>query len=306
MPVYHRAIPRLLSGCLLIGWVFLSWVQGAIATPLTIGSISNEPAGETRLYTPIVRHVARYLAPHGITEGQVRIAANIKHMAQLLRDGEVDFYMDSPMPSILVNHMAGSTMILRRWKKGVASYRSVIFVRKESPIETLAQLSGHLVGFEDPYSSSGHILPRIAMLKAGLNLVDHPDFRRGVPTGQTGYIFNHDDESTMVRVLMGRLDAGAMARQAFQHYASHDALRLRIIHTTFSVPRHTVSIRAGLPEAVTSALRQALLTMDQHSEGRALLQAFEKTVRFDALPPDTAAHLQRITPTVLDIMGPPP
>ena len=304
---FHKFV-RFLRCCwlcywLLPGWLVLLGISGAAATPLTIGSINNEPVRETRRFAPVVRYLADQLAPQGITKGRVVIAATMQEMAKFLKEGQVDFYLDSPMPSMVVNHLAGSSMMVRRWKKGVAEYHSVLFVKKESPINTLSQLPGKKVGFEDPYSSSGHLLPRIAMVRAGLQLLELPSFRSTVPTGKVGFTFNSDDENTMVRVLMGKLDVGAMSLINFKYFARGEVGKLRIIHETFSIPRHIVNVRSGLPANLKKALRKALLEMEYQEDGQTILTYFQRTTRFDDIPIKTQTLLQQITPTVLDIMG---
>ena len=282
--------------------ILLTSVTHASATPLNLGSISNEPADELRIFTPVVNYLAKQLAPQGITKGSVVIAASMKEMADKLKNGQVDLYMDSPMPSIAVNQLAGSKMALRRWKKGVAEYHSVIFVQKESGIQNLAQLAGKMIGFENAYSSSSYILPRIAMMQTGLNLVKLADFRGKVPEGKTGYIFNDDDENTLMRVLLGKTTAGAMAESQFQELGRDDIDKLHIIHETFKIPRHIVSLRGNFPVEQEKALLQAFQEMDKNVEGKAILKAFQKTTRFDAIPPETLTRLQQITPTVLELL----
>ncbi|MEO5334810.1 MAG: phosphate/phosphite/phosphonate ABC transporter substrate-binding protein, partial [Magnetococcus sp. YQC-5] len=292
----------LLSVYCLSVWILLTCVTTAQATSLIMGSISNEPAVETRLFAPVARYLAKQLASQEITNGDVVVAANIKEMVEYLKNRQVDFYLESPMSSIVINHLAGSKMTLRRWKKGHAEYRSVIFVKQQSPIQNLAQLAGKRIGFKDPYSSSGYILPRIAMKQAGLQLMQLPDARAKVPEDKTGYVFNNDDENTIVWVLHGRIDAGAMGSTMLDDYAKGDLNKLRIIHETFSIPRHVVNLRKDFPDHLEQPLLKAFLEMDQNPEGKAILEAFEKTKRFDHLPNETHEQLQQITPTVLEIM----
>lgn len=292
----------LLSGCCLSVWILLTCVTTAHATSLIIGSISNEPAVETRLFAPLAHYLAKQLAPQDITKGEVVVAESIKEMVTLLKTKQVDVYLESPMSSLIVNHLAGSKMTLRRWKKGSAEYRSVIFVKEQSPIQNLAQLAGKRIGFKDAYSSTGYILPRIAMKQAGLQLMQLPDARAKVLEGSTGYVLNNDDENTMVWVLHGKIDAGAMGSTMLNEYAKGDRNKLRIIHETFSIPRHVVNLRNDFPDHLKQPLLKAFLDMDQNPEGKAILEAFEKTVRFDHLPDETRERMQQITPTVLEIM----
>ncbi|MEO5363882.1 MAG: phosphate/phosphite/phosphonate ABC transporter substrate-binding protein [Magnetococcus sp. DMHC-8] len=290
-------------GWLLIGGVLMVGTARAAGLPLTIGSISNDPAKEIRRFLPVAHHLAAQLASHGIGRGQVVIAANMPEMVNLIKNGQVDLYLDSPLPSVLVNHLAGSTMALRRWKKGTVEYSAVVFVKKESPIRELAQLVGKRVAFKDLHSSSSYLLPRIAMEQAGLQMVELADGREDMPAGKTGYLFTNDRETSLFWVAMGKVDAGAMSREELAKQARGEMDQLRVIHETVAIPRHVVNLRGDLPAPLARDLVQALLGMEQDATGKRLLGDFEHTTRFDPVPPQTLARLREMTPAILAILG---
>ncbi|MEO5350030.1 MAG: phosphate/phosphite/phosphonate ABC transporter substrate-binding protein [Magnetococcus sp. YQC-3] len=288
---------------LLLGWLLVGAVAEAAPVPLTLGSISSDPAKEIRRFLPVAQHLAEQLAPQGIGKGQVVVAADMREMAALLKSGRVDVYIDSPLTSVVVNQLAGSRMVLRRWKGGQAEYRTAIFVKKESPIQNLSQLAGKLVGFKDAYSSSGYLMPRIALEQAGLSLVDMSNLRTPVPADKVGYLFTNDRETGIFWVTMGKIAAGADSTEAIEKHAKGDRDKLRIIHETGALPRHVVNLRGDLPEPQAKALLQILLTMDQNESGKQILAKFEQTARFDPIPPETQTQLQQMTPTILAILG---
>ncbi|MBF0462773.1 MAG: phosphate/phosphite/phosphonate ABC transporter substrate-binding protein [Magnetococcales bacterium] len=291
---------------LLFGWLLLAGTMPALATPLTMGAINNDPAEEVRLFLPIAQYLAAQLAPQGITKGQVMVADSVQEMAQFMKSGRVDLYLDSPLPSVVVNQMAGGNMVLRRWKQGQAEYRSVLFVKRDSPIHTLAQLSGQLVGFKDPHSSSSYLMPRIAMEQAGLQLVDMTGVRGGIPANKTGYLFTNDRETNLFWVVTGKTVAGAMSPEELTRQAKGDRDKLRILYEAEAIPRHVVSLRGDLPAAVATALTEALLAMEHTATGQRILADFEQTTRFDRIPPATQAQLQEMAPALLSILNTPP
>ncbi|MBF0161996.1 MAG: phosphate/phosphite/phosphonate ABC transporter substrate-binding protein [Magnetococcales bacterium] len=288
---------------LLAGWLLVAGIAHGAGVPLTIGSISGDPAKEIPTFLPFAHYLAERLAPQGIGKGQVLVAASMREMADMLKNGRVDLFLESPLSSVQVNQWAGSKMILRRWKGGKADYRAVIFVKKESPIQELSQLAGQLVGFKDPFSSSSYLLPRIVMEQAGLSLVDMTREQGKVPEGKTGYLFTNDRETNLFWVIMGKTVAGAMSPEELDKQAKGDRDKLRVLHETFPIPRHVVNVRGDLPEPVLQALTQTLLGMDQDETGKQVLQKFEKTSRFDPIPPDVQARLQQLTPNILAILG---
>ncbi|MEO5338999.1 MAG: phosphate/phosphite/phosphonate ABC transporter substrate-binding protein [Magnetococcus sp. MYC-9] len=302
----NRRVSGLLQGWLFCSWVLLAGMAHGANASLTIGSISGDPAKEIRQFLPFAHHLAARLAPQGIEKGQVRVAADMQEMAAWLREGRVDIYLDSPLPSVVVNRWAGSNMVLRRWKQGKEAYHAAIFVNRESPIRELSQLAGQLIAFKDPFSSSSYLMPRLAMEQAGLQLVEMGDAQGKVPAGKTGFVFTNDRETSLFWVTMGKAAAGAMAPEELEKQAKGDRDKLRIIHETFALPRHVVNLRGDLPEPLAKAVVHALLSMEQETTGRNVLENFEKTSRFDTIPPDILTRLQQLTPTILSILGQPP
>ena len=128
----------------------------ASAEPLVIGSIHREAAAEIKKFLPLANYVERHLQPEGVNEARIVVAKDVSQMATLLREGKVDVYIDSPFPSVAASLLSGSKLLLRRWKKGLAEYRSVIFANKDSNLHRLEGLKGNILAFEEPFSSTGY------------------------------------------------------------------------------------------------------------------------------------------------------
>jgi phosphonate transport system substrate-binding protein len=261
---------------------FFSGAAGA--APLVIGSVSHEPADEIRKFQPLADYLARHLAEFGVEQGNVVVASGMKEMAQRLRSGQVDIYIDSAFPSIVVSRLADSRIVLRRWKKGREEYRSVVFVRSDSPIRTVSDLPGKVIAFEEPYSTSGYFLPKSVLQQAGLKLSEQVDAGAPVKAGEVGYVFAMDDDNIPVWVLRGKVAAAAMDDASFAKLPPQRRDNLRVMHRTAAVPRHLVSVRKGLDPRLASGIKAVLLAMEHSEEGRQALQKFEMTTRFDELP----------------------
>ena len=101
-------------------------------------------------------------------------------MAKLLKSGDVNIYFDSPCPALTAMHRSGAKPFLRRWKNGIASYYTEIFVRKDSGIEKLEDLKGKVIAFEDPYSTSSYFLPKSILTGAGIKMTQKTNFASSV------------------------------------------------------------------------------------------------------------------------------
>jgi len=153
---------------LMIALIYPSFVS---SEPLIIGSVHREAAAEVQKFLPLANFLGKQLQPEGINEVRTVVAQDISQMGTLLRNGKVDLYIDSPFLSVAASVHSGSKFLLRRWKRGRAEYRSVIFAKKDSNLHRLEDLKGNVLAFEEPFSSSGYLLPKMALAQEGLKLV---------------------------------------------------------------------------------------------------------------------------------------
>ena len=244
---------------------------------LVLGSISSKPAEEIAVFLPLARHLERQLD----AKVTVRVARNVREMANLMERGEVDFYIDSPFPTLAVQRLADTRLVLRRWKKGVAQYSSVLFVRSASSIQSLDDLRGKTVAFEERHSSAGYQLPRMMLESCGLELEAEPG--EGPRAERLCYVFSEDDVNTVAWVRHGKVDAGATNEAYLQASEPKD---LRILATSAPIPRQLVSVRSTLDAKWSKSVTLTLKNLEETEAGRQTLAEFEKTARFDDIPDD--------------------
>lgn len=256
----------------------------AAAKTLTIGTVSATPVEETRTFQPFADHLARLLAGDGIDAVNVTIAGNIPHMANLLKTGAVDLFIDSSVSALVVNELSGAQYMLRRWKKGRGQYRSVVFVRADSPILAPTELKGMSIAFEEPFSTSGYMLPALSLHQLDLELEELKDLSHTPSADRLGFIMAFDAETQTAWVERKRVHAAAMAEADFKDFASTALIPLRTLHTTPYVPYHVMTHRAGLEPQLVERIKTVLKHAHETEQGRAVLHAFERTTQFDDIP----------------------
>jgi phosphonate transport system substrate-binding protein len=233
---------------------------------------------------PFADYVAARLHGEGIGTGRVVVVGSLSRMVEELREGRVDLFIDSPFPAAFVWKHAGVRPILRRWKRGSDSYRSTVFTRADSGIDSLDDLSGKIIAFGEPFSTSGFLMPKAALASAGLTLVNYEDPAAAIPDDRVGYVFSNDAENTLFWVLKEKVAAGAVNADYYESLAGARIGELRVLHETQAVPRNVVCVRESLDPDVERALEKVLLEMHLSEEGRAALDLFEETARFDRFP----------------------
>ena len=235
-------------------------------------------------FGPFVNYLARKLSPAGDAKGMVIVAPTAGQMIKLLEEKQVDFYMESPYPTYLINRLGAARLLLRRWKGGIAEYRSLIFTNKESGITRLEDLRGKIIAFEDPGSTSGYFLPKLFLLKKGFSVVEKAGREAKVSANEIGYIFADTDKNMVNLVVQKKLAAGAFSNDDFSHVDNTTKASISILGETESMPRHLVSVRKDLPEPVVKRLKEVLLSMHQDKEGQHILEKADNTTKFDSLP----------------------
>jgi phosphate/phosphite/phosphonate ABC transporter binding protein len=252
---------------------------------LTLGGVFQEPREPVEEhFRPLAAYVARKLSPSGETKGAVVVAPNAAQMMKLLEEKRVDYYMESPYPTYLINHLGTATLLLRRWKGGMAEYRSLIFTSKESGIARLEELRGKIIAFEDPGSTFGYFLPKLFLFKKGFSVVEKPNLGANVAVSEIGYTFAGTDKNVFNLVRQKKVAAGAFSNDDHSGLDEISKAAIAILGESESMPRHLVSVRKDLPEPVIKRLKEILLSMHQDEEGRKILAQTGSTTKFDALP----------------------
>ncbi len=144
-------------------------------------------------------------------------------------------------------------------------FRSV-FVTTDPAINALADLKGKDVTFGAQSSTSGHLMPRNALLQAGID--PDRDFRR------TAFSGAHD--ATVAAVTSGKVQAGALNISVWEKLIADkkvDPTKVRVFYTTPPFYDYNWAVSADMPTALREKLTEALLALDRSTpEGKEVLE----------------------------------
>lgn len=270
--------------------------QKPITATITLGIVAETHQKEIEEhFREFVRYVARKISSATALEGKVVVTSTLPDLAKLLDQGTVDFYMESPYPTYVVNSVHGAgTLLLRRWKSGMADYRSLIFTHRNSAVQRLDDLRGKMIAFEDPESSSGYFLPKLFLQRNGLRLAEKPGPDANVGAAEVGFVFARTQENLVDWVLTKKTAAGAFSND--DHAALDEKKRndILVLAQTELLPRHLLSVRKDMPLGLVGRLEKILLAMHEDAEGRKILQNIDGTTKFDLLPGGEAVMRRRL------------
>jgi len=280
---YRLKSKAMLAG-LLIAILSVGLVGVSQAEALVISKISDNPKKHYERLKPIVDYMASHMSDLGITEGKVLLAKDNAQMVRYLRQGKVDWVTETAFSAVVFEEQAGAEIILRKWKKGEPEYRSVFIARKDSTINSIDDLRGRLVAFEDPGSTSAYFLPSTVLVRRGMSLVQLDNIKESIPEGKVGFVFSGEERNTATWVHKGLVDAGAISNSDWEKLTRMpEAFRkdLHLIHETPAIPRALELVRQDLDPRITARLKSLLLGAAEDPEADEVLSAYEGATAFD-------------------------
>ncbi len=244
-------------------------------------------------YQPMVDYLAKSI---GAKKGKFVSVVDYAGVLAALRTGQLDVAYLSPFPYSLASGQMKLNLLAMPWVKGSLTYRGILFARTDGPIKTIGDLAGKTFAFGDPSSTSGFLMPKGLLEKAGVL----SKLKRSYSAG--------DANMVVQAVESGTADAGAAYESVFEvaYRASPEKAKgMRVLGYTESIPNGIYVARGNLPVEQVEALRKAFLAMNNDPEGKeALRRAPNDKVdpADDALfnPVREIAKSQGITITVFD------
>ena len=268
---------------------------------LNFGRVFDDPVRAIRDRQEFVDYLAKKLTPAGITGGKIVVVDKMHLLVQALKDGKVDLFHDSVAPTLVVSKASGAIPILRQWKYGEAEYAGIIVVKKNAGINTLADLKGRIIAFDEPHSTSTSILPRMFLEEKKLKLMEVKLHGRVNPDA-IGYIYGADGSSVNVLVT-GKADAAVTIHRDFDRLKPEIRDSLKVLGTTIAAPRNLVAIRRDLEPRLAKDLKEILFNMDKDPEGQEVLKRSQNTTKFDEISPEALGQIKQIEKYVFSALG---
>jgi len=269
----------------------------AADTTLVLGRISDDPKRHYDQLRPLLDYIVPRMRDVGIREGRILMARDAQQMASYLRRGRVDWVTETAGTGLWLVERSAAKLLVATERDGVALYRSVIFVRRDSGIRGLAELRGHSIAFQNPNSTSAYFAPASALLRAGMDLeVLLSPSDRPRATG-VGYVFGQSESNIATWVHKRLVDAGAFSDldwNSLERMPSSFRSDLSVIHQTRPFPRAVEVVRADLDAARAERLRQLLLLAGSDPDAREPLRRFFNTDRFLPIEHEMRDALERL------------
>ncbi len=156
-----------------------------------------------------------------------------------------------------------------------ATFTSRFIVPLNSTAKTLADLKGKTFAFGAPSSTSGSLMPRYYLLKAGID-PEH-DFK--------SVAFSGAHDATVAFVAAGRAEAGVLNASVMDKLIeSHNAnvAKVRVLSITPPYFDYNWTVRPGLDPALTKKLTDAFLQLDPSKPDMKEIMDLQRASKFIA------------------------
>jgi len=150
---------------------------------------------------------------------------------------------------------------------------SKFIIPEGSSAKTLADLKGKTFAFGSPSSTSGHLMPRFYLMKAGIN--PDKDFK--------SIAFSGAHDATVAFVASGKADAGALNASVWDKLSdakNPNTEKVKVLYTTPPYHDYNWTVRGGLDAAVTKKISDAFLKLNANDPSQKELMDLQRASKY--------------------------
>jgi phosphonate transport system substrate-binding protein len=218
------------------------------------------------------RYITDYLAGKLGFKVHIDIMSNYGQICEAFLNGTTDTGFFGSFSYVLTHARAGIEPVARPvWPDGSSTYRSYIFVRKDSGIRTLEDMKGKTLVLVDKATTAGYIFPLFYFRSFGIkNLSDI--------FAKIYFAGSHDVAAWAVYT--GEADVGGAKNHIYNalgdEYPDFREQMITLVESP-AVPSNCFAVRKDLSPALKLRLKGLLLNLDKTEEGQKILADFGAT-----------------------------
>ena len=222
--------------------------------------VSDKPITVVRQFRPVLKALETALADRLGEKVTInlQVARTYEEGLKNLVDGKVDFARFGPASYILAKQAnPGLSLLVMESVKGEKTFKGIICVATNSPVQSVTQLKGLSFAFGNESSTIGRYLSQRYLLQNGIAASDLKSFE---------YLGRHDAVGAAVG--LGRFDAGALKEGTFKKLVAK-GVAIRAIASFPNVTKPWIA-RSGLAKRVFEAIKESLIAMKDKKALKAL------------------------------------
>lgn len=217
-----------------------------------------EPFEDPEKLTPAFETVARSLSKTLNCPIDVQVVEDYSAEVLAMENDKLDIAVFGPLGYVFAHDRAKARAVASFADASgkLTTYKAGIWVPKDSPIRSLADLKGKSLALSEETSTSGGALPRKALIDAGLQEQDVKiDYTGGHP-------------QAMLALTKGKIDAAEVNTQQVAtatREGQWDGSKFRQLWASDPIPNDPITVRETLDPATKKAITEALLDLPKET-----------------------------------------
>jgi phosphonate transport system substrate-binding protein len=242
---------------------------GDVPEVLRVSAVPDESPKElVRIHAPLAEYLGKALGM------KVQFMPVVDHAAAVegLATRKLDLVWYGGFTSVQAVRRTNGTARRLVLRQEDAATTSVFIARPGSGIKDLADLEGKTFAFGPVSSTSGHLMPRSFLLKAGVS-----------PERDMKIAFSGADGATALWVESGKVEAGALNSLAWDKLVQAgkvDGGKVGVFHTTPPYVDHVWTTRGDLDKGVQDKIAAAFLALDARNPEHKRLLDLHRTRKY--------------------------
>jgi phosphonate transport system substrate-binding protein len=235
-------------------------------------------------YTPLAEYLSKKLK----TKVSIQIAKNYTEHLENVKNDKYDIAFLGGSPYIdLADNLNQKNLLVRYEFNNKPTFRSVIFVNKNSKLETIKDLDGKKIALGNKNSTLSSIVPMSAIMKAGIDIEN------------TTFSFLDNHENVLLGVLFGEFDGGAIAEEIF---LEHEKRGLKAIGYSDEVSTHVFVAGNKLNNNDKKEIKEVLMELKTNKNFKILHNISENLTGFVSVEDSDYDILRNILKVVIPVL----
>lgn len=210
------------------------------------------PSKLVEKYTPL----AEYLSKRLNTKVSIQIAKNYTEHLENVKKDKYDIAFLGGSPYIyLADNFNKKNLLVRYEFNDKPTFRSVVFVNKNSTFETIKDLDGKKIALGNKKSTLSSQVPMYMIMEAGIDI------------DKTKFVFLNNHENVLLGVLFGEFEGGAIAEEIF---LEHQKRGLKAVGYSDDLSTHVFTASDSLTKNDQKEIKKALLELKQNKNMKVL------------------------------------
>ncbi|TAN65774.1 MAG: phosphate/phosphite/phosphonate ABC transporter substrate-binding protein [Methylobacter sp.] len=249
----------------------------------------HNPRRLFEVYGPIVDFLNANIPEADFT---LEASRNYEEFDRKLYSGHFDFAMPNPYQT--VNSLKYGYRVFGKMADD-DDFRGIILVRRDSGINTVADLKGKTVSYPAPTALAATMMPQYYLHTHGID-INHDIENRYVGS----------QESSIINVLRGHVAAGATWPVPWKTFSKENpqlAEQLEVKWKTEPLQNNGWVVRKDLPTGVADKFATLLFNLNQHQQGREMLARIPVS-HFEPANDDSYGPVQAFISTFIKTVRP--